>query len=195
VCSSSVHSGDSCFLAPPNPNQPSLATTQSPHASVRGPSAPQPLHPSLRDMPLALLHSAACCRNRARTHTYTRICYAGILPRHNVPRLLLNAIYVVWQQVCYSSNINMWGKSLWQKFLICFTLTFFAIWISTLLTWVTIYSARQEGQGSQSAPFKKAQCATLKDAVSTSPKGHPKPYPPQTPPPTRHQPLTTPHSL
>ncbi len=178
------------LFAPPPKSQP---TKQSPRISSGSPSAPRPLHPSLRDMPLALLHRAACCRNR--THTHTRIYYAGISPRHNVLRLLLNAIYVVRQQVCFSTNINMWGKSLWQKFLICFTLTFFAIWISTLLTWVTIYSARQEGQGSQSAPFKKAQCATLKDAVSTSPKGHPKPYPPQTPPPTRHQPLTTPHSL
>ena len=39
----------------------------------------------------------------------------------------------------------MWGKTWGEKFLICFTICFFIIWISTLGTWVTIYSARIEG--------------------------------------------------
>jgi len=56
-----------------------------------------------------------------------------------------------------------WG----EKFLICFTICFFVIWISTLGTWVTIYSARIEGQGRQSAPFSNVACATLNDATGT----------------------------
>jgi hypothetical protein len=69
----------------------------------------------------------------------------------------------------------MWGSSLWQKFIICFSLCFFAIWISTLATWVTIYNARQEGQGTLTAPFKKLTCGTMRknnfDAIKTAAPG------------------------
>lgn len=70
----------------------------------------------------------------------------------------------------------MWGSTLWQKFVICFTITFFTIWISTLATWTTILAARQEGQGAQSAPFSKVACGVLQDeakvkATKTAPKG------------------------
>jgi hypothetical protein len=70
----------------------------------------------------------------------------------------------------------MWGSTLWQKFVICFTIVFFTIWISTLATWTTILAARQEGQGAQSAPFSKVVCGVLQDevkvkATKTAPKG------------------------
>jgi hypothetical protein len=73
-------------------------------------------------------------------------------------------------------NVIMWGDNLWQKFVICFSICFFTIWISTLATWVTIYTARQEGQGSLTAPFNKAVCGNLKDeigqvATKTGPAG------------------------
>ncbi len=71
----------------------------------------------------------------------------------------------------------MWGETLWQKFVFCFTIVFFIIWISTLASWTTIYYARQEGQGAQSAPFSKVVCGELKDennvkATKTGPKGY-----------------------
>jgi hypothetical protein len=74
------------------------------------------------------------------------------------------------------NTVTMWGNTLFQKFVICFSICFFTIWISTLATWVTIYSARQEGQGTLTAPFKKAVCGNLKDeigqdATKTGPAG------------------------
>jgi hypothetical protein len=72
--------------------------------------------------------------------------------------------------------VKMWGQTLWQKFVICFTIVFFTIWISTLATWSTIYFARVEGQGVLSAPFSKVVCGDLRDeskvkATKTAPKG------------------------
>jgi hypothetical protein len=82
----------------------------------------------------------------------------------------------VARQTSERNAFNMWGQTLWQKFVICFTIVFFTIWISTLATWTTIYFARVEGQGELSAPFSKVVCGDLRDeskvkATQTAPKG------------------------